>query len=95
MTEMLVFALFAGSLLGMFFFGGLWWTVNKGLVSKSPALWFLLSYLLRMTVVISAFLWIARNAEWQHLTIALVGFILTRIILSRVIPETKEASNES
>ena len=44
----LVFALVAGLLLGAIFFGGLWWTVRKGVFSKSPALWFLGSMLLRI-----------------------------------------------
>ena len=38
----------AGLVLGAIFFGGLWWTVRKGLSSQQPALWFLGSMLLRM-----------------------------------------------
>ena len=37
-------------LLGAFFFGGLWWTVQKGVTSETPALWFLGSLLLRTGV---------------------------------------------
>ena len=36
-TLALALALFAGALLGAFFFGGLWWTVQKGVSSESPA----------------------------------------------------------
>jgi F1F0 ATPase subunit 2 len=43
----LILALVAGFLLGAFFFGGLWWTVQKGLSSRRPELWFLGSLLLR------------------------------------------------
>ena len=43
----LALALAAGLLLGAFFFGGLWWTVQKGVASERPALWFLGSLLLR------------------------------------------------
>ena len=39
-TLSLVLALVAGVLLGAIFFGGLWWTVRKGVSSKQPALWF-------------------------------------------------------
>ena len=95
MTEMLILALLAGAVLGVLFFGGLWWTVNKGLVAKTPALWFLLSYLLRMSVVLSSFLWIARNGEWQHLSMALLGFIMARMMLTRFMPSAKETSDES
>ena len=37
----------AGSMLGVLFFGGLWWTVQKGVTSDLPAFWFLGSLLLR------------------------------------------------
>jgi hypothetical protein len=39
-TVILVLAGSAGVLLGVFFFGGLWWTVRRGLSSKRPALCF-------------------------------------------------------
>ena len=42
MNESLTLALawVAGVLLGAIFFGGLWWTVRKGVSSQQPALWF-------------------------------------------------------
>ena len=43
----LALALVTGFVLGAFFFGGLWWTVHKGVTSETPALWFLGSLLLR------------------------------------------------
>ena len=51
MNDILVLAppLAAGLLLGAFFFGGLWWTVIKGVSSPRPALWFFTSMLLRMS----------------------------------------------
>ena len=48
-------ALAAGLLLGAIFFGGLWWTVRKGVSSKRPALWFFGSMLLRMSIALAAF----------------------------------------
>ena len=84
MIEMLVLALLAGMALGIFFFVGLWWTVRKGLVAKTPAAWFLLSFLLRMTVALGGFYWIAQMGDLQYLAIALLGFILTRMVLTRL-----------
>ena len=43
----LTVVMFAGLVLGAIFFGGLWWTVLKGVSAKQPALWFGLSLLLR------------------------------------------------
>jgi len=47
MTETLglMLALVTGISLGAMFFGSLWWTVQKGVSSKQPALWFLGSLL--------------------------------------------------
>ena len=42
----------AGLVLGAIFFGGLWWTVIRGLSSRQPALWFLGSLLLRMSITL-------------------------------------------
>ena len=49
-TLALALAFLAGALLGVFFFGGLWWTVQKGVASETPALWFLGSLLLRTSL---------------------------------------------
>jgi len=45
----------AGILLGAIFFGGLWWTIRKGVTAKQPALWFLGSMLLRMGIALAGF----------------------------------------
>jgi len=47
----LVTALALGLVLGAVFFGGLWWTVRRGLTSSTPGLWFGLSALGRMAAV--------------------------------------------
>ena len=63
MNEMLILilALGAGVLIGAMFFGGLWWTVQKGISSKQPALWFFLSLLLRMSITLVGFYFIGRG----------------------------------
>jgi F1F0 ATPase subunit 2 len=73
----LVMALAAGLLLGAIFFGGLWWTVRKGVSSKHPALWFLGSLLLRMSLVLVGFYFVGRG-DWQRLVACLLGFIIAR-----------------
>ena len=79
----LALALMAGLLLGAIFFGGLWWTVRKGISSKSPALWFLGSMVLRMGIVLAGFNFIGRG-DWQRLVVCLLGFIIARIIVMRL-----------
>ena len=79
----LVLALVAGLVLGAIFFGGLWWTVRKGISSKSPAFWFLGSMLLRMGIVLVGFYFVGRG-DWQRLVVCLLGFIIARIIVVRL-----------
>ena len=97
---LLVLALVVGLVIGALFFGGLWWTVRKGVFSKSPALWFLGSMLLRMILVLTGFYLVGRG-DWIRLTTCLLGFIIARFTvmrLTRTPPEhpdstVKEASH--
>jgi F1F0 ATPase subunit 2 len=77
-TLMLVLACAAGGGLGAVFFGGLWWTVRKGVSSKQPALWFLASLLARMSIAMAGFYFIGRG-HWERLVACLLGFVLARL----------------
>ena len=82
-TLALVLALVTGVLLGAMFFGGLWWTVRKGVLSKRPALWFFGSLLLRTSIALAGFYYIARG-HWERLLVCLLGFIIARLIVTRL-----------
>ena len=83
MTDILPRALaaLAGIGLGLIFFGGLWFTVRKGVASDQPALWFLGSLLLRMSVVLTGFYFIS-GGRWERLLACLMGFGLARLIVT-------------
>jgi F1F0 ATPase subunit 2 len=85
MNEWLTLALagMAGLLLGAIFFGGLWWTVRLGVASRRPALLFLGSLLLRTVVVVAGFYFVG-DAHWQRLLACLFGFVIARIIVTRL-----------
>ena len=80
----LALALMTGILLGAVFFGGLWWTIRKGVSSKQPALWFLGSVLLRTAIALAGFYLIARG-HWERLLVCLVGFLVARLLVTRFI----------
>jgi F1F0 ATPase subunit 2 len=82
-TLSLVPALLSGVLLGAMFFGGLWWTVLKGLSAKQPALWFLGSLLLRTSLAMAGFYFIGRG-HWERLLVCLLGFVMGRLIVTRL-----------
>ena len=81
-----------GFLLGLFFFGGLWWTVQKALASNYPALWFLGSMLLRSAAVLLGFYY-AGAGQWQRLALCLVGFALARWAVMRFTQQRKEVAH--
>jgi len=76
-------ALVTGLLLGVMFFGGLWWTVRKALSSKHPALWFFGSLLLRMSITLAGFYFVS-NGHWERLLVCLLGFVMARLIVTRL-----------
>ena len=80
-TLRLVFAGSGGGMLGGIFFGGLWWTVRRGVLSSQPALWFLGSLLIRMGIVLAGFYLISQG-RWERLIACLVGFILARLLVT-------------
>lgn len=73
----------AGGVLGAMFFGGLWWTVRKGVVAKQPALWFLGSLLLRMSMALAGFYFVSAG-HWDRLLWCLLGFVMARPVVTRL-----------
>jgi len=78
----------AGILLGSFYFGGLWWTVRKGVTSAHPALWFSGSLLLRTSVVLAGFYFVGRD-HWERLLMCLLGFIVSRMLVTWLTRSTR------
>jgi len=76
-------ALVTGVVLGAVFFGGLWWTVQRGMHSRHAALWFSLSLVLRTGVALLGFMLVA-HGSWSRLAICLAGFAVARVIVTRL-----------
>ena len=80
----LLLALGAGLLFGAMFFGGLWWTIRKGLSSKHPALWFLWSMLIRTGLTLIGFYFVVGN-NLLRLLVCLLGFGIARVLAARLV----------
>ena len=76
-------AVLAGSVLGAFFFGGLWWTIRRGLSSTRPVSWFFGSLLLRTGMVLIGFYYLLGD-DWRRLLAGLLGFVIGRLIVTRL-----------
>ncbi len=94
----LVLSGLAGVVLGALFFGGLWWTVRKGLASPRPVFWFFGSLLCRTGIVLAGFYFVG-NEDWKRLLACLLGFITARFLVMRVtrppIAPTKSTEEDS
>jgi F1F0 ATPase subunit 2 len=91
-TVILVLSGGAGVVLGAVFFGGLWWTVRRGLSSKRPALWFLGSLLLRTSIALAGFYFVSGN-QWERLLACLLGFVMARLIVTRLTRAAEKPSS--
>lgn len=88
-------AMMAGLLLGTVFFGGLWWTVQKGISSGKTAVWLSGSLLLRMGIVLTGFYFTA-DGHWDRLLACLSGFLIMRTVVTRLVrsPEKKSCPGQ-
>ncbi len=79
----------AGGMLGLVFFGGLWWTIRKGVAAKQPALWFLGSLFVRMSVTVAGF-YLVSAGSWKRLLSCLLGFVLACAAVTRLTRRSSE-----
>ena len=80
----------AGVLIGLFFFGGLWWTVQAATRSRSPHRLLFLSWLARMAVLVVAIRLLIDDGHWERGVAAVVGILVARtVLLARLAPHPK------
>ncbi len=80
-----------GMALGVFFSLNLWSSVRK--MSEQDAPWYFLygNFILRTSVVLMGF-YLVMDGNWQRMVSALLGFMLTREIMVRIIGRKPEVS---
>lgn len=88
----LIAALVIGFALGVFYFGGLWLTVRRLPKIESPALWLLLSFVIRMTVLLGG-LYLVMGGRWERLLAGLGGVLLARVLLIRRLRYVGQVAN--
>lgn len=76
-----VLAVVAGLALGFLFFGGLWWTLRKGLSSPRPALLFFGSMLLRSSAALAG-VYLVGGGRWDRMLLYLLGFVTARLLVT-------------
>lgn len=92
MNELRLFvSLLIGIALGAVFFGGLWWTVQRAMASERVGLWFSGSLLVRTAIVLAGF-YLACGDDWQRWLVAVLGFSVARVVVSRITRPNSETA---
>lgn len=84
-------ALVAGAALGLFYFGGLWLTLQRVGQSRHPAAFALASFFGR-TVVVVAGIYLVASASWRRIAACLLGFVVVRGLMIRRVRPAKRAA---
>ncbi|HNS79091.1 MAG TPA: ATP synthase subunit I [Syntrophorhabdus sp.] len=85
MTESIAFnvsiAFAAGLLLGLFYFGSLWMTVQGLVKVKKPALLSFVSFFVRTGLTLTGFFFVM-SGHWERALACMFGFLVMRKILT-------------
>jgi F1F0 ATPase subunit 2 len=77
-----VFAVVAGGIIGVFYFGGLWLTVRALAGARNPGFLILASFVSRTAVALFAF-YLLMDGRWQRLLAGMAGFLIARYYMLR------------
>lgn len=81
----------AGIISGLYYFGGLWWTVQKVPTSSSPRILLAVSFIARLFPIVCVMYFAARNNPGVFFTL-LPGFFLIRMVMTRKIRSLNKES---
>lgn len=76
-----IFCFIAGVLVGIVYFGGLWWTVKHLQGTESMTRLLVASWLVRNAFFLGVFFWIMQG-NWQRLLAAFAGMVSVRIAMT-------------
>jgi len=79
----IIIGIAVGLVLGEFNYSMLWLTVSRLAQSRHPGLLAMLSFFIRMAVLLVVFYFLAIKAGWLSILAGLAGMILVRIFLIR------------
>jgi F1F0 ATPase subunit 2 len=94
--KVLIISCLSGGGIGLFHFGGLWWTVRRMNHVRNPAYEFIFSFFLRTGISIGLFYFIS-DGRWDKILAALAGFLAVRYVMVRkigVIPNSTVSRTE-
>jgi len=84
---------FVGIILGIVFFGGLYLTIGKLPESKRPSVLFLLSFVLRMAILLGGIYFLSMRG-YKEVLFALLGILLIKFAMIFAVKRPKEKSTK-
>ena len=77
----ILLAIACGGFLAIVYFGGLWWTICRLPLARSPAALYSCSLMFRLAIVLTSLYIVIANCDWPVLAACLIGFFSTRLIV--------------
>ncbi|MCB9638212.1 MAG: ATP synthase subunit I [Myxococcales bacterium] len=87
----LTFSFVAGLFIGGIYFWGLWWTTQRLPHLRSPGVWLLGSFALRMGLALVGF-YLVMQGRPERLLLCMVGFWIARLASVRMVPASPPRS---
>jgi len=87
----MVIALLAGVMLGTFYFGSLWWVVQRVADAPRPEMLLLVSFFARTAITVGGFFLVAQG-RWERIAAGMIGFLVARTALVQLLKPQQEAS---
>jgi F1F0 ATPase subunit 2 len=92
-AEPLLVCFFAGAVLGAFYFGGLWWTVQRAGAAQRPLLLLVASWLVRATVLLLG-MYFVMGGDWRRLIACVAGVLAARGVLVYFLRPARPSTQE-
>ena len=83
-SQVLIAGFLWGTLLGFFYFGGLWFTVQRVPGSRRPKRLLFVSFIVRVATVMTGF-WFILQQDPLLFVVTLLFFFLVRVVISRLL----------
>jgi len=87
--------LLLGGVLGLAFFGGLWYTVRNLPRARHPAVLALASFMVRLALAVGGFYLVLRLTAIAGVVSAVIGFVGARFALTRVLASAHSSEGGS
>ncbi len=78
----ILLALAGGLAVGVAYYGGLWWTVQRVGMVERPGLLFVVSFLVRTSIALAGLI-LLTALRWQLILAFMAMFVVARIVLTR------------